>query len=194
VETLNTVFTLFGTFSSTVKVSLLIGFSILVIGLVFWLRARASRQTSDPLLSDSPLDNRTVKMKLKPIQLLANEAFTEVQVIVYVNGVEFFIPPTQNETWLRIDEEMQEEVIELPKADIYHIRFELHFRTGRKLEGGPVLARGVSTRSTTQKTTGKTPFRLLTLPIKDEYSLYFLDDGSRDMSVKAVIPYEIYAQ
>jgi hypothetical protein len=194
VETLNTLFNVFGAFSSVTQIMLLLGFSLAVAALVLVLRARASRQTDDPLLSDSVLDNRSVNMKLKSIQLFSNEVFTEVQVIVYVNGVEFFVPPTASETWLRIEADMKEEVIELPKADMYHIRFELNFRTGRKLEGGPVLARGISTRSSNQKTTGKTPFRLLTLPITDEYNLYFLDDGSRDMSVKAVIPYEIYAQ
>jgi hypothetical protein len=195
VETFNnSLFKYFGADATLIQSLVLLGSGFLLAILVLIYRARRTQISDDPLLSDSLLDKRSVNMKLKPIQLLSDDGFTEVQVIVYVNGAEFLIPPTESEHWLRVEADMKEEVIELPKADIYHIRFELNFRTGRKLEGGPVLARGISTRSASQKTTGKTPFRLLTLPIMDEYNLYFLDDGSRDMSVKAVIPYEIYAQ
>jgi hypothetical protein len=194
VETLDTAVRLFSAYTTQTQILVVLLFGAALGAPALLYLGRLKRLTDDPLLHDSELDGRVVSMKLKPVRLMSEEVLPEVQVVIYVNGIEFFIPPSHNETWLRVETDMQDQIIPLPKADMYHIRFELNFRSGKKFEGGPLLVRGIAARSTAQKTSGKTLFRLLTLPIADEYNLYFLDDGSRDTSVKAVIPYEIYAQ
>ena len=133
-------------------------------------------------------------MKLKEIQLFPTDASAEVQVVVYVNGVKFIHPAVENTPWIAMDSNLSEKIFELPCAEIYYIRFELNFSSEKKLEGGPALIRSASLKKDTKKATGQEAATYPTIPLVADYKLYFLQDGSRDTSVKAIISYEIYTE
>lgn len=121
-------------------------------------------------------------MKLKDIQLLPANPELDLQIIAHVNGMEFHYPSIDKSKWISMTHNTSAATIELPDAELYRIHLAVHCRSGETLEGGPAVVRRA----------------LLQAPAKpyfnEEYKLYLLENGLRDTSLKAVIPYEFYIQ
>lgn len=159
-------------------------------GIVVWYGTKKTAAESVPMVSPN---SARIFMKLKAIRLLPDDPSEEVQVVAYVNGTEYFYPARESDNWLSVTSDMSEHTIELLAADMFYIRFELNFKSDKKLEGGPSIVRGLISTNDTQKAQRSMPMAIPNLPFSSEYKLYLLSDGSRDLSLKAVIPYEIYA-
>jgi hypothetical protein len=168
-------------------------FSILVALLAILARARAAKKLLRSSQNDILEKSRTF-MKLKQIQLFPDDPSAEVNVIVYVNGVAFHHPSETEIKWMPVIANMNEKIIELPRAEMYYIRFEINFSSEKKLEGGPALVRGGLAKKDGKKTTDQTLATYPAIPLVADYKLYLLQDGSRDTSVKATISYEIYVE
>jgi hypothetical protein len=167
-------------------------FSALIALLVFVARARAAKKLACDMQNDIATQSH-VFMKLKPIQLFPDDPAAEINVVVSVNGIEFVHPSAIEMQWMPVSSSMEEKIIALPCAEMYYIRFEINFSSEKKLEGGPLLVRGAALKKDVKKDANQS-VTFPVLPLVDQYKLYLLQDGSRDTSVKAVIPYEIYAE
>ncbi len=168
-------------------------FSVLIALLAMLARARAAKKVMDSTQNDIFKKSHTF-MKLKQIQLFPEDSSAEINVVVYVNGVAFTHPSETEIKWMPVISNMNEKTIELPCAEMYYIRFEINFSSDKKLEGGPALVRGALVNKDAKKGTDQAPATYPTIPLVADYKLYFLQDGSRDTSVKANISYEIYAE
>lgn len=168
-------------------------FSVLVALLAVLARARATKKINQSTQNDILEKPRTF-LKLKQIQLFPEDPSAEINVVIYVNGVAFFHPSETDTKWMPVSSNANEKTITLPCAEMYYIRFEINFSSERKLEGGPALARGASVKNDTKNTTDHAAHTYPTVPLVADYKLYFLQDGSRDTSVKANISYEIYTE
>lgn len=130
-----------------------------------------------------------VFMKLQAIHLLPENRAVDLQLIAYINGMEFHYPSSDKTKWLSSAQATSEIIVELPDAEFYRIHLALHLRSGETLEGGPSVVR----RALLQlppSTTGAMPVSR----VSEEYKLYLLEDGLRDTNIKALIPYECYLQ
>ena len=130
----------------------------------------------------------SVFMKLKAIQLLPENPEMEVQLIAFVNGMEFHYPSADKSKWISMANNMSEVTIELPNAELYRVHLAIHFRSGETLEGGPTMVR----RALLQAPGPAIPGTMPVSSLKQDYPLYLLEDGLRDTSIKAIIPYEFY--
>lgn len=133
-----------------------------------------------------------VFMKLKEMQVFPETPEMDFQIISYVNGMEFHYPSKDKSKWISKEQNIGDILIELPNAELYRVHLTVHLRSGQTLEGGPTTVRkelllppqGPSDLFTQNRSTH----------FSENYKLYLLEDGSRDISVKAIIPYEFYIQ
>lgn len=131
----------------------------------------------------------SVFMKLKQVQLIAENDAQELQIITHINGMQFHYPSSDKSKWITAAQKMGEVVIELPNAELYRIHLAVHFRSGETLEGSPVTVRRAMLQPAETNSPAETQDKII---VNEEYKLYYLEDGLRNISVKAVIPYEIY--
>lgn len=209
-ETIESVLKFIGSYPIWAKALVLIGLGISVATLVFAPRQvtqgaeksitpsstgkedrQVTRGAEKFITPSSTSKEDRVFMKIKAIQLFPDDPEAEVQVICYVNGIEFIHPSVGGVNWMRVGPSMSEKIISLPKAASYDIRFEMRFRSDKKLSGG---TKSVQIEQGPQQATSQMVTPVTALPFSEEYSLYLVNDGSRAASVKAIIPYEIYRQ
>ena len=169
-------------------------FGIVAIGIIVAIvKAEFSaRKKNLPM----PITNDTdgcVFMKLKDIQLFPENPAMELQIITYVNGMEFHYPSKDKSKWISMEQSMGEIMIELPNAELYRIHLAVHLRTGQTLEGGPAIVRKELLQPPPQ-TPATSPTTLRNIRVTEDYKLYLLEDGLRDTTIQAMIPYELYVQ
>ncbi len=186
-ETMDSLLKFIGSYPAWAKSLILVGIGISIVTLVFAPREGILQPTKPSALTATGQDER-VFMKLKAIQLFPDDPSAEVQVVAYVNGTEYVHPSVGGVKWMKVGPDMSEKVIELPKAAQYTIRFEMNFRSEKKLKGA------TNSVQVKQKASSQWLTPVIRLPFSEEYKLYLVKDESRAASVKAVIPYEIYRQ
>lgn len=135
----------------------------------------------------------SVFIKLKQIQLFSGNDAQELQISTHINGMQFHYPSSDKNKWITAAQKMGEVIIELPNAELYRIHLTVHFRSGETLEGGPVTVRRAMLQPP-EADSSSAPASQDKIIFSEEYKLYYLEDGLRNISVKAMIPYEIYIQ
>lgn len=133
-----------------------------------------------------------VFMKLKQIELFPENQVSDLQIITYVNGMEFHYPSSDKSKWISSAQKMSDVIIELPNAELYRIHLAVHFRSGETLEGGPATVRRAMLQPPLPAEPSSLPVSANKVIYSEKYKLYYLEDGLRNISVKAIIPYEIY--
>lgn len=163
-------------------------FSVLV--LVFAPRTDASAQPKSPNAQTvSPTaPGQTIFLRIIGVKLFPDDPNAEVQVLAIVNQTTYEHPSVGGVKWMKVGPDMSPKLIELPKALLYQIRFEMHIRGGSDLT------------STKEKNLADKPFmrsgsqlidNITKLPFSEEYKLYNIKDGIRDASVRASVSYSI---
>lgn len=153
-----------------------------------------ARKTQLPATSTRDFDG-SVFMKLQQIQLFSIGEPLDLQITTYINGMEFHYPSSDKSKWISTAQKMSDITIELPDAELYRIHLAVHLRSGETLEGSPATVRramlqpppALAEPSSLPASQDKVIF-------SEEYKLYYLEDGLRNISIKAMIPYEIYIQ
>lgn len=162
-----------------------------IIGAIIKIELSAHKK-NPPMPITTDIDG-CVFMKLKNIQLFPENPAMDLQIITYVNGMEFHYPSKDKSKWISMEQSMGEIMIELPNAELYRIHLAVHLRTGQTLEGGPAVVRKELLQPPPQ-ILGASPTTLPSTRFTEDYKLYLLEDGLRDTTVQAMIPYELYVQ
>lgn len=165
-----------------------VGIIIAALASEFYLRKTHLPQTNGGGFEGS------VFMKLKQIQLLSDNNAQDLQITTYVNGMEFHYPSSDRKKWLSATQKMGDITIELPNAELYRIHLAVHFRAGETLEGGPTTVNRARLQTALPAKRSPLQANQDKVLLAEDYKLYFLEDGLRNIKVKAMIPYEIYIQ
>ncbi len=208
---LNDILNAFAAYPGWITLLLFCSLSVFVVLMALSIRKRAALARGSSIAAVS---NIKAFMKIKHVKLIPDESSAKINVVVSVNGLNFVHPSEVAEQkmdalesdlsvteadggeiqWMPLSLGVPEKIILLPSAEMYYIRFEINFSSGKKLEGGPALVRSELVKNDSKKVASPSLATYPTMPLVAEYKLYFLQDGSRDTSVKALISYEIYLE
>ena len=169
------------------------GIALLVAVIVIIKSELFARKLHIPAIHGDEFEG-CVFMRLKAIQLLPENPEASIHIIVYVNGMEFHYPSADKSKWISMQQAMSEVIIELPNADLYRVHLAVHVNSGQTYEGGPEVVRRASLRAPISEAQSSLPIPNNYARVVKSYPLYLLEDGLRDTTVKAVIPYEFYLQ
>lgn len=136
----------------------------------------------------------SVFLTLQHIQLYPANQTLDLQIITYINGMEFHYPSGDKRKWVSTGQKISDMRIELPDAELYRIHLAVHLRSGETLEGSPVTVRRAMLQDLPPAAVVPSAPLLhkYKVVLAEEYKLYSLEEGLRNISVKAIIPYQIY--
>jgi hypothetical protein len=165
-----------------------VAFSILV--LVFAPRIDASAQAAGhAIVSPPPAHAQAIFLRITGVRLYPSDPDADVRVLAIVNGTTYEHPSVGGVKWMKTGPDMGPKLIELPRAPVYEIRFEMRIRGMENLSSAqhkildPDVAAG---RAGSQLVDS-----ISKLPFSDEYKLYDIKNNTRAASVRATISYSI---
>jgi hypothetical protein len=180
-ETIDGILKFAGSYPMWARLLVLVCLSTVVATLVLVPRSAESQGAK----GTSPTTNagkkeEQVYLRIRPIRLFPEDPSADVQVSVFVNGIEYKHPSVGGVQWMKTGPGMSEKIIEIPRAERYDVRFEMRIRDGATLQ--------------TQRQASQMVTPVKALPYSEEYKLYNVRGVTRAAGVSAVIAYEIYAQ
>lgn len=152
---------------------------LVAIGTLFFVPRNVAEQKK---VEDKPdNDSKTsqnrqsrVYLKIQRVRLFPSNRNTEIQVFAFVNETKFKYPSISGVEWLKVGPSMSPGIFDVPKSDIYEVRFEMKTRNS----GSPNFV-------------SEQVLRVSKLPYSDEYKLHQVNNRSRAASVSAAIDFSI---
>ncbi|PKH03138.1 hypothetical protein CXF72_08110 [Psychromonas sp. MB-3u-54] len=139
--------------------------------------------------SKATIDSR-VLLLIEDIKLFPANENIDIQLYAVVNGTKYKHPSVAGVEWMKVGPNMSHQLIELPKADGYEIRFELKYKGGSVVEESATnLVAKEFEHMASQMVT-----QVLALPFTETYNLYKIKEGSRDSSVSSSVKYTLYQE